>query len=141
MQTIKDYSYGVVPVLKEGDQWKVFLIHQIPRQGTLFWTLPKGHPEDGESHVQTALRELQEETGIVPDRLDDYKKFEQHYTFKHEDQSIEKQVVYYLGYVSSTQYTVQIDEVKEAGWFTFDEASEKITHDIARGLLTEVREY
>ena len=29
------------------------------------WDFPKGHIEDGESEIQTALRELEEETGIA----------------------------------------------------------------------------
>ena len=81
METIKDYSYGVIPLLKEGNQWKVFLINQIPRRGSLFWTFPKGHPEDDETHKETALRELVEETGIIPDTVIEEKIFKQAYTF------------------------------------------------------------
>jgi 8-oxo-dGTP pyrophosphatase MutT (NUDIX family) len=30
-----------------------------------FWDLPKGHVDPGETHLQTAIREVEEETGIV----------------------------------------------------------------------------
>ena len=38
------------------------------RQGRR-WDLPKGHQEKGEAALATALRELQEETGILPQQV------------------------------------------------------------------------
>jgi bis(5'-nucleosidyl)-tetraphosphatase len=39
--------------------------------GTEFWCFPKGHPEDGDKDViETAMRELFEETGLVISRED-----------------------------------------------------------------------
>jgi tRNA nucleotidyltransferase (CCA-adding enzyme) len=141
METINDYSYGVIPVQKNGTIWKVFLINQIPRQGNLFWTFPKGHPEEQETQKETALRELFEEAGIVPDQLSDEKTFTQEYSFTFEDTLINKKVVYYLGFVSTDVYVLQEDEVAEAGWYSFAEAQELLTHDIARELLTKVAVY
>ncbi len=43
-----------------------FLLMQHARR----WDLPKGHVDDGESEMQCALRELQEETGISPEDVD-----------------------------------------------------------------------
>jgi bis(5'-nucleosidyl)-tetraphosphatase len=34
------------------------------------WDLPKGHVDAGETEMQCALRELQEETGISPDDIE-----------------------------------------------------------------------
>lgn len=141
MKTVKDYSYGVIPLLRDGDRWKVFLINQIPRRGSLFWTFPKGHPEEGETHEETSLRELVEETGIVPDKIITEKIFKQEYTFTHDNQLIDKQVLYYPGFVSSNTYKIQVEEVGEAGWFYFEEARKLLTHDIAKGLLDEVEVY
>ena len=43
--------------------------------------LPKGHMEEGETEQATALREMQEETGISPEQvvIDDHFRFEAHY--------------------------------------------------------------
>lgn len=141
MEIIKDYSYGVVPVRKVDDHWHVFLIHQIPRRGELFWTFPKGHPEAGESSQETALRELHEETGLVPDRLVDDVMFTQEYTFTHDTKNIEKKVLYYVGVIGSPEFQIQIDEIHEAKWCTFAEARVLLTHDIAKQLLDEVAAY
>lgn len=141
METIKDYSYGVIPLRKEEGQWMVFLINQIPRRGNIFWTYPKGHPEKEETNEETALRELLEETGIVPDTFVPDKTFIQEYTFTHGDQRIEKRVLYYPGFVESDVFTIQPDEIHEAKWCTFSEARNLLTHDIAKGLLDEVEVY
>lgn len=42
-----------------------FLLMKHPKR----WDLPKGHAEPGESPEETALREMQEETGINPQRV------------------------------------------------------------------------
>ena len=41
------------------------LIGRLDRRGRLLWSLPKGHLEAGETQEQTAVREVQEETGIA----------------------------------------------------------------------------
>ena len=47
------------------DDGKVLLVQQ--HQG--FWGFPKGHVENGETEIQTAIREVKEETNIdvIPD--------------------------------------------------------------------------
>ena len=138
METMKDSSYGVIPVLQEGAQWKVFLIHQYGSAGDVYWTFPKGHKEEGETQEEAALRELLEETGITPDEVVTTKEYVQAYTFKYEDMLIEKQVIYYLGIVKEPTFTIQEDEVKDAGWFSFEEASAKLSFEHARTMLKDV---
>lgn len=140
MATIKDYSYGVVPVRKEEGEWQVFVLHQIARADT-YWTFPKGHPEAGETPEQAALRELQEETALVPKELDTTKRFEHTYYFTHENDTIEKYVGYFLGYIDDPSYTIQEEEVAAACWCSFKEARELLTYDLSKTLLDEVAVY
>jgi len=56
--------------LKEGEL-QVFLVHPggplYARKNEGFWTIPKGEPPpEGESLLETAMREFEEETGIRP---------------------------------------------------------------------------
>lgn len=44
---------------------KAFLLMRHPHR----WDLPKGHVDDGETNLQCALRELEEETGIQQHQL------------------------------------------------------------------------
>lgn len=65
-------SCGLVILNEDGD---VLLCHATE---TRHWDIPKGQGEAGESHCTTALRETQEETGLVlaPSRLIDLGLFE-----------------------------------------------------------------
>ena len=58
-----DKSCGVV-LFNSG---KVLLLRHSPlsSRGGGHWDFPKGHIDDGETEIQTALRELEEETGIA----------------------------------------------------------------------------
>lgn len=57
-------SYGIILINQFGT--KVLLKRQRHNFGGVLWTFPKGHQEDKETPRQTALRELWEETHMVP---------------------------------------------------------------------------
>ncbi len=138
MQTIDDISYGVIPLIKENGTWYVFLIHQIGRAGDVYWTFPKGHLEGGESQKEAALRELEEETGIILQSLHTSRVYEQTYSFPSDTYMVDKKVQYYLGVAKNKEYTIQEDEVKEAGWYTFIQAKERLTHQKAKDMLETI---
>jgi len=55
--------YGSVGIVFLYDN-KVLLVH--PSDGLKNqWSYPKGHTEEGENHKETAIRELEEEIGVV----------------------------------------------------------------------------
>ena len=54
---------GVVIDVHEG-RARIAIIARRNRSGKVEWCLPKGHVEPGETLVQTAEREVAEETGI-----------------------------------------------------------------------------
>ncbi len=47
------------------------MIGRLDRRGRLLWSLPKGHIEEGETAEQAAVREVEEETGILCRLLDE----------------------------------------------------------------------
>jgi 8-oxo-dGTP pyrophosphatase MutT (NUDIX family) len=138
MQTKSDTSYGIIPLYKKEGKWEVFLINQIGRRGDTFWTFPKGHPEPRETPKETALRELLEETGMVPKEILAHEPLIQTYEFVHEDVLVQKQSFYFLGLIEDKHFAVQASEVTEAGWFSFDDAIAKLTHAQAKEMLTNV---
>ena len=139
MRTKDDISYGVIPLLKDSSGWKVFLIHQYGLKGDIYWTFPKGHPEEGETREQSALRELYEETGLTPKNLLTDVTYEQSYSFPYEGTRIDKKVLYYAGIIEFPEFSIQPEEVKEAGWFTFTDACAKLSHDRAKVMLTQIK--
>ena len=57
----------VYPVRNVGGNWEVLLLHRVPRLGLVaFWQGVTGGVEEGEEPVDSAKRELAEETGLVP---------------------------------------------------------------------------
>ncbi len=59
-QKIKRISAGVVILRQENSRW-----HALILRAWNHWDFPKGNVEPGETLIQAALREVQEETGIT----------------------------------------------------------------------------
>lgn len=138
METKTDISYGVIPITQVHGVWSVFLIHQFGSAGDEYWTFPKGHPEAGETNIQSATRELFEETGLIPQELLTDNTYEQTYSFQYEGMRIDKKVVFYVGIVTASAFVIQEKEIKEAGWFTFRDAYERLTYDRSKAILRDV---
>lgn len=134
MKFERDMSYGVVPLQKRGGVWKILLVHHIAGH----WSFPKGHREEGESEVETASRELEEETGLHVENLLDLPPLEETYIFHHAGSRIEKRVRYFVALVSGKEYP-QLDELFGCDWFDFKEAREKLTFSNTRDLLDAVQ--
>ena len=140
METRKEYSYGIIPLYKEGEDIKVFLINQYGAVGDIFWGIPKGHTEESETPLETAKREVSEEAGLSPVIDNDVLMYELDYEFELDGALIKKHTGYFVGWVSDTSFVIQDDEVKEAGWFSFDEAKQKFEFERYRELLKQVEE-
>ena len=90
-------SCGVLCFTKQEPRRFLLMVRQ-PRG----YDLPKGHIDEGETEVACALRELWEETGILPEHvtLDPDFRFETHYTFRtkrYGDEPVHKTLVVFLG--------------------------------------------
>ena len=57
-----DFSVGGVVTDQEG---RVALIRTTNLRGDPVWGLPKGHPKKGEAPLAAAIREVEEETGLI----------------------------------------------------------------------------
>src|SRR5437660_5945605 len=112
------------------DDHRVLLLHRKPERGN-FWQPITGSIEDGESPLDTARREIVEETGHIgdPQELDLLQ------SFMIESQFLESRypapiIASEKGFVAhlSSQLPIRIDaeEHDDFGWFTFGEAYEKI---------------
>ena len=99
------------------------------------WGFPKGHMEEGETEVETAKREVKEETNIDVEINEKY-RYVQKYSPKEE---VMKEVVLFLAKNITNHKEAQLEEISEVKWLKFDEAIEKITYDNSKEVLINLK--
>jgi len=110
-------------------------LYLVLRYSAGHWDFAKGKKEEGESDIQTALREVREETGITDVRL--HADFQRHIEYEFTDDRgtmIHKRVVFFLG-STGTEYVTLSDEHQEYAWREYDDASYVLTYAAARNML------
>ena len=102
------------------------------------WSFPKGHVEGAESEVQTALREVKEETGLDVVLRRNFRHCVEYFPRPH----VRKQVVYFLGHPAGDD-TVhrQEEEVSEYRWSPLEEAYDLVTFRNDKNLIWAARRY
>ena len=133
----KDFSYGLVPMYKDGDKVEFLLTQHIEGH----WAFPKGHAEGKESPLETAQREFEEETGIVQYQVDESKIFQEEYYPQQDGEVLHKTVIYYPAWVSDKKVVIQEEVVTDYGWFEYKEALNKITFSGSKKILRKVKKY
>jgi len=128
MDDYHDYSCGIVPCRFDADAIRFLLVWETWGKG--HWNFPKGHPEDGEKPIETALRELREETELVPLGLISDEPLVQRYSFRDEgrDRTVHKRVDYFLALVNGGKIQLQTEEVGKSRWATLEELLELTPH-------------
>lgn len=130
----RDRSYGIVPYRRYEDGVMFLLVQHIGGH----WAFPKGHAEKGETPLEAACRELQEETGVgVADVLEDV-FFEETYIIRRRSGSITKTVTYWPAEVDDNRVYVQESEIQAYAWLPFETALLQITFPEAQRLLRDV---
>lgn len=99
------------------------------------WDLPKGHVELGETEVQTAKREVKEETNIDIE-IDERFRYTTEYSPK---EDVMKEVVYFLAKSVTNDKEAQLEEVSQVKWFEFNKAIEMITYDNSKEILKKLK--
>ncbi len=138
---IKDKSIGVIPVFSEDTKEDLFLV--VLHKGG-HWAFPKGHKKTNENDLDTAKRELYEETGIKNIKLENEKEFFEFYSFEKDGKKHDKQVKYFIGFVSDTNKKITNEfkhEIKQIKWLNYSEALSTITFKESQNLLNEVKKY
>lgn len=102
------------------------------------WQLPKGTVEPQESSIQTALREVEEETGLLTEFKSFIETVEYWYwdTYKRTvPMLVHKQVDFYLLAVVGGELSDLSFEVDAVAWFTPEQALGKMTFEAERKTL------
>ncbi len=100
---------------------KVLLVYQ----NNDVWGFPKGHMEEGETEIETAIRETKEETNIDVE-IDESKRYELSYIT---DRGVDKTVVLFLAKPLNNIIIKQDKEITEVRYVDFNEAFDIINYD------------
>jgi 8-oxo-dGTP pyrophosphatase MutT (NUDIX family) len=128
---------GIVVRYASGQPWLVVGSRRRERDGRT-WTLPKGTPNPGESREQTAVREVEEETGLevrITGPLDSIE-----YWFVQSGTRIHKTVHYFLMELVGGDLARHDHEFDEVRWVTFEAAPTMLTFETERALVARAAE-
>ena len=132
---MEERSAGAV-VFRETPSGRVYL----PLQNAGRWDFPKGGVEEGESELQTVLREVKEETGLEDIRIVPGFRKVVEYFYRRDGKNVHKQVVYLLA--STDSETVKISfEHQGYGWFHYNEAVRKASYNNSKVTMTEAERF
>ena len=120
------WSAGGVVVLEKQGSLQIAL---CGRTSEGLWALPKGHPDGSESPLETALREVSEETGLKVEAGP--KVGDIHYPVRSRGKSDGrmKTVLYYLMSPVGGDLADHDDEFDQVEWFDADDAIRTLTHE------------
>jgi len=110
------------PITKNKSGWEILVTQHSGHKG---WDFPKGHREIYESEEQTALREVEEETGVKAEIIE--KVGETRYFYYEEGKRVLKTVTFYLmKYLGEGEATTAF-EVSDMKWLPTDEVEKQLT--------------
>ncbi len=122
-------SMGGVVARVRGDDVEVVICGFDAQPGNIIWGLPKGTPEDGETHEQTALREVSEETGLQVSIEEFVGSID--YCFERYDDGVacHKVVYFYLMSADGGDISLHDHEFDYVRWLSASDAMRTLTYD------------
>jgi 8-oxo-dGTP pyrophosphatase MutT (NUDIX family) len=118
---------------------RVALIGRLDRRGRLLWSLPKGHIEAGETPEQTAVREVQEETGIDGEVVRPLGTID-YWFIADGTRRVHKTVHHFLLVAHSFELCDEDVEVTEVAWVALDELDNRLAYADERRLVRKARQ-
>lgn len=109
------------------DGGKILVIQQAEGH----WGFPKGHVEAEETEVQTAIREIKEETNYDVEVNENYRYVE---TYSPKE-GVEKDVVFFVAKKVAGDMRPQEEEVQNILWLTYEETLERLTYENSKEIL------
>jgi 8-oxo-dGTP pyrophosphatase MutT (NUDIX family) len=125
LPVVNAFSAGGVVIRHHAGGSELVLGMRRPDGRHPVWSLPKGTPDGDETPAETALREVNEETGLEVRILDTIGDI--HYRFVRDGWRIDKTVHYYLMEAVGGDLTHHDHEFDEVRWFEIGEA-EAVMH-------------
>lgn len=129
---LHEKSCGAIVYRKFHGNTEILLIKHI---NSGHWSFPKGHVENGETEVETAKREIKEETSI--DVIID-PTFRETVTYSPKKDTV-KVVVYFLARAKNVNFSPQEDEIAEIRWVDISYAGNILSYENDRTIVTRAK--
>ena len=133
MVMVKEKSCGAVVIKKENGEIKFLLIKQHDE----YWHFPKGHVEDGETEIDTAIREIKEETNIDVEIDSGFRKVISYSPKK----GVMKDVVFFIGKAISFDLKIDPKELLDAIWVNPGEVKDYLSYQDTIWVFEEAVNY
>jgi bis(5'-nucleosidyl)-tetraphosphatase len=131
---LREKSCGVV-VFRRNGETEYLLLHYESGH----WDYAKGQVEAGESEGETAVRELQEETGLTAHFVDGFRE-EINYVYQWQGKTVYKTVVFFLAEAKSGEVKLSYEH-KGYTWLSYEKAMAQLTFDNAKNLLKKAHKF
>ena len=104
-----------------------------------FYGFPKGHIEGNETEEETALREIYEEVGIIPQILTGFRTTDEYPIPNKKD--VIKKIIYFVAGYDNQQLCYQEEELEDAYLMTYEEAMNAFQFESLKRILNEAKEF
>ena len=128
-------SCGAVVFTKINKEIKYLLVSNLSG----IYGFPKGHVEGNETEIETALREVFEETGLKITLIDGFRTTDEHRIPEKKDTI--KRLTYFLGTFENQQIIFQKEELSSARLASYTEAMKLFQFESSKRILTEANDY
>lgn len=125
-------SCGAIVYRKHHGNIEILLIKHI---NSGHWSFPKGHVEDGETEIETARREILEETGINVIIDPTFRETVQYFPRK----DTQKTVVYFIAKAKNQDFTPQEEEIAEIKWVDVGHATAVLTYENDKSIVNKAK--
>ena len=129
-------SCGAVVCTRGGDGK---LLYVIVRNRNGIYGFPKGHQEGTETEEETAMREIREETGLIPQLITGFRVVNRYPL--HEKPGVIKQVVYFAAEYSGQTPIYQESELSGVFLMDYQEAWNALQFAASRRILREANTF
>lgn len=135
MDSVRTHSAGGIVI---GDGGTVALVQS---RSSGFWTLPKGHVDEGETDEEAARREIMEEAGLMNlELIDDLGEYERPHIQKDGSDDLSEIKIIHM-FLFAAQPHAELEpthEMKAAKWVSFRELADHILYPRDRAWLATV---
>jgi len=128
-------SCGAIVYTKRNGPYLYVIVQE---QGGAY-SFPKGHMEGDETEMETARREVFEETGLNPEFQEGFRETDE-YDLK-EKPGTKKRVTYFLAESGDEPMTAREGEIRRIQLLPYEQALALFEHETQRRILTAAHEF